>query len=415
MLDSLFPRVSKKCLALPLFGPVIEDFSEWLSQQGYTRLHRRAVLNIVRKLDRYLWRKGIRRLEDITSLTLDRYWRILRRRAPWEAGAVRLVKRFLKMRGGLNHCPVITPTDLQVAEYAQYLREVRGLAPSTLGEQRRIAAGFLAYLDFDKAPERLAHIGPGEIEGFVRKLGKSLSRATLQGKVLSLRAFLRFLATTGKVAPGLADQVDSPRVYRREKLPRTLPWKTVQALLQSIPKTTVKGRRDYTMLFLLATYGLRSCELVALTLDDLDWRAGLIRIRQTKTRNEIKLPLTDEATSVLIEYLRHVPRPAGYRELFFQVRAPIRPLRREALREAFEIWAKRSGLDIPFCGPHCLRHAYAHHLLRQGTALKTIGDLLGHRSPESTVSYLRLATEELREVGLPVPQPISKKGGRHET
>jgi integrase len=154
--------------------------------------------------------------------------------------------------------------------------------------------------------------------------------------------------------------------------------------------------------------------VVALTLDDVDWRAGLIRIRQSKTRNVLNLPLIDEVAMVLIEYLRQVSRPAGYRNLFFQVRAPIKPLRREALREAFDEWSKRSGLDIPFHGPHCIRHSYAVHLLRQDTSLKTIGDLLGHRCPESTASYLRLASDQLREVGLPVPRPLLKKGGRHE-
>jgi hypothetical protein len=98
MLGTLFPKVSKKCLALPLFGPVIEDFASWLVQQGYAHLHMRATLNVVRKVDRYLRRKGIHHIEDITDLALHHYWRTLRRRAPWEAGAVHIVERFLKMR-----------------------------------------------------------------------------------------------------------------------------------------------------------------------------------------------------------------------------------------------------------------------------------------------------------------------------
>jgi len=96
------------------------------------------------------------------------------------------------------------------------------------------------------------------------------------------------------------------------------------------------------------------------------------------------------------------------------MRAPIGALTRESLREIFQSRSRRSGLDIPFQGPHCLRHSYAVHLLRQGAALKTIGDLLGHRHPESTAGYLRLATEDLREVGLSVPRPTRQKGGRDE-
>ena len=272
-------------------------------------------------------------------------------------------------------------------------------------------AQFLAHLDFDVATRRLEAIRTDDIERFIGKISESLSRATLQARVMSLRNFLRFLAASGKVLPDLAEQIDGPRVYKHERLPRTLPWKTVQALLRSIPKNTAMGQRDYTTLFLMATYGLRCCEVTALTLDDVDWRAGLIRISQSKTRNLLELPLTDEAARVLIEYLRQVPRPNGYRNLFFRMRAPIGMLSRESLREIFQSRSRRSGLDIPFQGPHCLRHSYAVHLLRQGTPLKMIGDLLGHQHPASTAGYLRLATEDLREVGLSVPRTNRQKGG----
>ena len=163
------------------------------------------------------------------------------------------------------------------------------------------------------------------------------------------------------------------------------------------------GRRDYAMFFLIATYGLRASEVVALTLDDVHWKAGEIRVPQTKTRSALELPLTDAVASVLIDYLRHVHRPPSYRQLFFRVRAPIGTLKPTAVTEAFQGWSRRSGLKIPFQGVHCIRHSFASYLLRRGISLKTIGDLLGHRSPESTAVYLRLATEDLRGVGLPVP------------
>ncbi|SRR6266508_1223601 len=414
MLDTLFPKVSNKCLALPVFGPVIEDFVGWLVQQDYTRPRIRNMLVTVRRLDRYLRRKGIHRVDDLGSQTLHRHWKSLRRRVPTEAGAVHVMERFLRLRGVVESCEVSTPTSLQLAEYSEYLRDVRGLRPASIHEQVTIVAQFLAHISFDKAPQRLATIDSGDIEGYVRKISKSINRATLRDRIGKFRLFLRFLAAKGKVSSKLADQIDLPRVYRFEKLPRTLGWKTVQALLRSIPKTTVKGLRDYTMIFLMVAYGLRGCEVAALTLDDVEWKKGLLRIRQTKTNNELNLPLTDEAARTLIDYLHRVPRPVGARHLFFRLYAPIRPISRGALTSAFETWAQQSGLGIPFKGPHCLRHTYAVHLLKQDTSLKTIGDLLGHRSTTSTAGYIRLATEELRQVGLAVPQTSGKKGGRHE-
>jgi site-specific recombinase XerD len=412
MLDTLFPIASKKCLGLPLFGPIMEEFTDWLVQQGYVRLYIRAVLNAVRKMDRYLRRKGVHRIDEITSDSIRSYWQSRRRRGPWQSGPVHIMERFLRKRGLCKSTPPTTPTTLHLAEYSAYLRDVRGLTAGTIYDHVWLAERLLVHLEFDKSDARLAVINSKDIEGFVQKIGKSISRASLQHRISQLRSFLRFLATTDKIATGLADQIDAPRVYRFENLPRTLSWPTVQALLRSIPKATVKGRRDFTMLFLIATYGLRSSEVAALTLDDLDWRASQIRIHQTKTDNTLVLPLTDAAAKVLIAYLRQVPRPSGSRHLFFQVRAPIEPLKRAALRDAFNKWAQRSGLGIPFHGPHCLRNSFAVHLLRQGTSLKTIGDLLGHHHPETTAGYLRLASHELRQVGLSVPRSVGQKGGR---
>jgi integrase len=242
------------------------------------------------------------------------------------------------------------------------------------------------------------------LEGFVKKVALRVNRGTLQHIVAALRGYLRFLSTTHQVLPGLDTQIDTPRLYRLEQLPRSLPWSTVEALLSSIVRTTPIGRRDYAMFFLIATYGLRSGEIVSLTLDDIDWRSNVIRIRQTKTRAMLELPLTASAGAVLIDYLRNVKRPSGYRELFLRMHAPIGTLKPTAVAEAFQAWSRRSGLAIPFNGAHCLRHSYAVHLLREGTPLKVIGDLLGHRSAESTAVYVRLSTEDLRDVGLAVPR-----------
>ena len=145
------------------------------------------------------------------------------------------------------------------------------------------------------------------------------------------------------------------------------------------------------MLLLIATYGLRSCEIVTLTLDDIDWRAGQLRISQHKTASWLVLPLTDEVGASLVDYLHHRHPCLPYREVFLRCRVPEGVLKRTAVTDVFQAWSRRSGLDIPFHGPHCLRYSYAMHLLREGTPLKTIGDILGHRTAESTCVYLRLS------------------------
>ena len=175
------------------------------------------------------------------------------------------------------------------------------------------------------------------------------------------------------------------------------------AFLRSINRDLAIGKRDYAMFTLMATYGLRSCDVVRLTLDDIHWRIGRLRFCQGKTGQPLELPLTEQVGSAILDYLTKVPRYGTYRHLFLRIKAPGGPLKSTGVIEAFQAWSRRSGLEIPFQGAHCLRHSYALHLLHQGLSLKIIGDLLGHRSPESTAIYLRLATDDLREVGLHIP------------
>jgi integrase/recombinase XerD len=119
--------------------------------------------------------------------------------------------------------------------------------------------------------------------------------------------------------------------------------------------------------------------------------------------------LTDAVATALLAYLRKGRPQVAHREIFLTVVAPILPIKRQTTGYAFRSRVKRSALDIPFRGVHCLRHAYAVNLLRRGVSLKTIGDLLGHRSTESTCVYLRLNLEDLREAALPLPAPFTQE------
>ena len=236
-----------------------------------------------------------------------------------------------------------------------------------------------------------------------------MSRASLQNALSGLRGFLRFLALDGRAPNGLTSQIDTPRLYRLEQLPRAIPWITVRALLRSIDRTSAMGLRDYAIFLLIATYGLRVSEVVAITLDDIRWRQGRLQIRQSKTSSLLELPLTNEVSFAITKHLKRTPPPSPHRRIFLRMRAPIGALKRTAIGRAFHSVVRKSGLSISCQGPHCLRHSLAVHLLQNGIPLKTIGDILGHRSATSTATYLRLATEDLREVPLPIPGKLHAK------
>lgn len=415
MIAQIFPRDFQRYQSLPVLGPLMDSFAAWLHEQQYTWRSSRYELRMAAHVCHYLKRRAVRRIEDLTEEHLQACHRLFRRKFPGEESSVLVLRRFLSERGWLQPAAAPEPsrTEIQLQAFKNHLQDTRGYAPRTVQAQVILAAEFLAWLNFENAPERLSSLTSEDVDGFLRRLAKRLGRVAMQKPVATLRNFLRFLAAGGVVTPGLESQIDTPRVYRQEQLPRALPWPTVQAFLQSINRDSAKGKRDYAIFTLMTTYGLRACDIVALTLDDIHWRDGRIRICQSKTGQPLELPLTDQVGSAILDYLREVPRYGAYRQVFLRLRAPGGVLKSTAVIEAFQDWSRRSGLDIPFQGAHCLRHSYAIYLLHHNLSLKTIGDLLGHRSPESTAIYLRLDTDDLREVGLHVPVPAqSHEEGR---
>jgi integrase/recombinase XerD len=404
MLNSLYPRAHRRYLSLPLLGSIADGLDDWLASNGYTQRSRKGVITELPHVDAELGRRRIKGIPDLTRAVLHDCWCSLLEKHPTRAAAVRALEHFLTANGLTILAQPTTATSTAsnlIEEYADFLGEVRGLAAPTISLHRYTARCFLKHLDEEGV--RLKMVQSAQIESYVTKAGKRLSRARLLHEISELRGFLRFLAKEGRAPEGLASQIDTPRLYRLEQLPCSLPWETVRALLQSVDRSSAKGLRDYAMFLLMATYGLRRSEVVALTLDDLDWRQGRLRIHQSKTLSPLELPQTKEVFGALVKHLKRTPPPAPYRNIFLRMCAPLGVLKPTAVNEALFSWIQKSGLRIPFQNPHSLRHSLAVHLLKNGTPLKTIGDILGHRSPASTSAYLRLATGDLREVPLPIP------------
>lgn len=406
MLSQIRPKSYPRYLSLPILGSVLDEFTAWSHQCGYTVGTMQDQLKSALQIDRFFQQRGAKCLHDLSHKDFEGAWDHYRHLRPSIAGTVRHIERFFREKGILG--PVLpqpeTPISSELSRFSEHLRSLRGFETKTIQAYTVYLKHFLNHINYDANTNALVTLTSRDIEGFLCTWSKRLNRYSLQHIVAYLRTFLRFQYEQGVLPKPLHTMIDTPRIYRLEKLPRSLSWDTVNALLLSIDQNDADGMRDYTVLFLMATYGLRSCEVVSLTLDDIDWRGGTIRIRQRKTRNQLNLPLIDAAAEVLIDYLKRSRPRLPYRELFLRIRAPHGPLKPTAVTEILQRWIRLSGLDIPLQGSHCIRHSYAVHLLRQGASIKSIGDLLGHRNVESTCVYLRLATEDLRSVALPVPQ-----------
>lgn len=405
MLAEFCPRIHARYTSLPVLGSHAEGFLAWLQSRGYPPLPIRLRLRALPRVDALLRRRGVPRLGPVSRAQLLGLAPRCSQDDISLAAAIRSLADYLDGRELLAR-PTPTPREQVVTAYRTYLEQMRGLANSTLTKHCATARDLLSFLEFDGDPAGLRKLGPRQIEAFLRSATTRLCRATLQHTAAHLRSLLRFLASQGDVDRGLDSWIDTPRLYRGEQLPRALAWETVQAFLAAIDRSTPMGRRDYAMFLLIATYGLRTSEVVALRLDDLEWRARRVRVARPKAKASLILPLTEEVGAALVDYLRHARADLPYREVFLRVRAPAGRLKPTAVTEAFQAWTRRGALSIPYQGPHCLRHSLEVHLLRQGAPLKAIGDLLGHRSLESTCVYLRLHVEDLRDASLELPREV---------
>jgi len=147
-----------------------------------------------------------------------------------------------------------------------------------------------------------------------------------------------------------------------------------------------------------------TAEVVALRLDDIDWRAEIIRLQRPKTGAPIELPLLPSVARALVRYLRKGrPEHTGAREIFISARLPHQPMSTAAVRHLVSFHARAAGIEYRV-GSHTLRHSHATRQIDAGVNPKIVGDILGHRRPASTSAYVRVALRRLRTVALPVPR-----------
>lgn len=288
-------------------------------------------------------------------------------------------------------------------EYETWLREERGLAAASIDALMWEGRNFLAWQLDRRGPDSLMTMTVAEIDRYMDARSPHQTRKSVKDVAERLRSMLRYLHRTGRTAIDLSPHVIAPLLYAYEGVPSILERDQIAAVLQAAGKDkTPMGLRDHAILQLLATYGLRSGEICNLRIEDIDWRAGSIRIRHTKTRACSFLPLMVPVGEAVLAYLQAGRPVTDAREIFIRTRAPYRKLGLLAgmvRRRLEDAGIKPAGKS----GSHIFRHARAVEMLRAAVPQKVIGDLLGHRSTESTAPYLKLATEDLRAIALDVP------------
>lgn len=406
MLRDLFPRHHER-YEKSRCGAELEAFACWLAEQGHLRhplrLHLRRVRKVLDQSDRY--RSGA----TFNEIDLREAFVVSGPEAYLYQCTGRTFTRFLAATNRLVSIEPADPLSRLRCQYHRYLTEARGLSEQSLRSHGGTVADFLSRgLPADRG---LSAVTAAEIEAFVQLKSKENSRQSLQHIVAHLRAFLRYCADHSEV-PGGLHVIDMPRVYREELPPRALDWISVRRLLASIRRRDPRDWRDYTILHLMAYYGLRPSEIAALRLDSIDWEGGTLRVEQRKTRSILLLPLGSRTLRLLCRYVQIARSGSDLPQLFLRIRSPIGPLKHYGVIEVFTFRVAKSGLPLGGMSSYSLRHAFAMRLLRRGVGIKAIGDLLGHRSLEATCVYLRADIDMLRSVALPVPGGAAE-GGEH--
>ena len=395
-------------------GPLasqIEGFAAQLSLKGYAQSTVLAKCDVVANLSRWLERRGLS-LGVLNEGRLRQFLTDRRRQGKARRGdpaTGQQLLEYLREHDEIAAAPQRidwTAAAMLTREFEAFLHSERGLATSTVVSYLPVVRCFLDEL-FGRRALRLEQLRPRDLHGFVLREIQRVSRSHAKGVVTALRSFLRFVLQRGAIQSDLAGTLPGVATWRLSHLPKSLPPEQVERLLACCDRTSPTGKRDHAILLLLARLGLRGGEVVAMTLEDLDWERGEIVVRGKGQRLE-RLPLPADAGAALARYLCDVRPACETRRVFIRMLAPQQGLAgptavccivRRALR--------RAGLDPEFKGAHLLRHSLATDLLRRGASLSEIGQLLRHRQPTTTQIYAKVDIAALRGIAQPWPRGAS--------
>jgi integrase/recombinase XerD len=296
------------------------------------------------------------------------------------------------------------PATAVLRDYAAHLGQHRGNSEATIRLKLDHVGKLIEHLG--RCGKSWRQLSLPDIDAFLVECARRYARSTTADIASTVRSFARFLLASGRIRADLADAVISPVQPRFERPPRALPWEEVQRLLRAVDTSTARGLRDHALLLMMSTYGLGAGEVIGLQLQDIDWTAGTLQMTRPKTGVNFVLPLLAPVAKVLARYLRHGRPPhTPTRHVFVQMKVPFGALTASsAVRHVLIKHARVAGIQAPYLGSHVLRHSNAARQLDVGTKARVLSDLLGHRDAESVSAYVRIATQSLREVSLPVPR-----------
>jgi site-specific recombinase XerD len=388
----------------PLAG-YIDLLAARLAADGYSRVHSRIQLRLIGHFNRWLEQKDLT-VEQIDEQIIERYWRYFMRKKRVRSKDVSALMKLLDLLREQGVTPrrmeaVPTPRETLIEKYRRYLREERDLANGSVRNMVPFVDRFLAQ-KYPRGHFDFGALKVGDITSFVRKQATELGSVQAKHMVSSLRSFFRYLRHTGEIATDLAGCVPCVPVYSLSTIPRFLPHGAVEKILRRTVGAT-HGRRDCAVLMLLARLGLRTCGIVSLELEDVDWERGQITVRGKGGRWS-KMPLPSDVGQAIAAYLQHDRPRCSSRRLFISQRAPITGLQSGcAIVRTVARALDRAGIVSERKGGYLFRHTLATEMLGRGASLREIGEVLRHRKAGTTQIYAKVDFRALRDLAQPWP------------
>jgi len=404
MLESIVKRPDKLELArtCSLRSNINHHLARLLSlgyKKGTIKSHARILLNFAGFVDEHE-QYHIRNLTDWIEPFLQPVKKLYYRRM--KRNIIRSFVRFLQKEGFVFE-PIVKkappPFWNLVCEYETFLRQQRNLANRTIGYSKFYCLKFLQYLH-NSGIKDISLLKYDIVQKFIYAETEYYSRVSIKANVRMIRGFLSYLKSRGKIHKDFSRSIIAPKIYRHANCPRYLTSKEVRAILSSIDRRTKIGKRDYAILILLATYGLRSKEAVQLKLDDIEWRKDRIHVRGRKAGNNSVYPLTPSVGESILSYLKKARPLSRHREIFLTSVAPYNPICRGVVWHQVKKYLRLAGLDIRQASTHTFRYSCAQRLFEDGFPVKVIADYLGHRCLRSTQRYMKIDIKHLRQVAI---------------
>jgi site-specific recombinase XerD len=383
-----------------LLGPYVDAFATRLREEGYARGTAQYQIQLISAFGRWLSRRGLK-ICSLHDEIIEKFLRYRWRRGQWVSGDRAPLMRLLRQLQSDGLVPTRRPAaveshlDLIGNAYREYLDKDRQLERCTQAYYIPYVHSFLSER-YGTTKPRLAQLTANDVIRFIQRHVHDCCRGRAKHMVTALRSFFRFLRLRGDIRVDLAACVPTIPDWRMTGLPQALQSHEVKKLLNTCDRSTGVGRRNYAILLLLARLGLRAGEVVNLTFEDIDWEAGEIKV-SGKNRRPNLLPLPDDVGRALANYLRRGRPRCSTRRVFVRAKAPYAGfVNSRAITTIVSRAIKRAGLNPPHRGAHLLRHTLATHLLRRGALLSEIGEVLGHRDPDTTSIYAKVDLARLR-------------------